>query len=97
MNMPAGAAAAGGHHHTIFLYIKINRNAQIWCFNSGTSRRISASVSNDEPHQISGWIGKKLFCTTATFAPNSEIWAGDKGGIAEDLVSMVDSMGLFQS
>ena len=30
--------------------------------------------------------------TVTTFAPNSEIWAGEKGGTLEDLGSMLGSM-----
>ena len=48
----------------------------------------------DGPCAISGWIGEKLCGIVATFAPNSEIWTGEKGNAIEDLGSMVGSYGV---
>jgi hypothetical protein len=48
----------------------------------------------DGPCAISGWIGEKLCGIVAFFAPNSEIWTGEKGNAIEDLGSMVGSYGV---
>jgi hypothetical protein len=42
----------------------------------------------------SGWIGENVSSTTATFAPNSEIWTGEKGHNTKYLVSMVGFYGV---
>jgi hypothetical protein len=35
-----------------------------------------------------------FYGTVATFAPNSQIWAGEKGDTAEDLVSVLRFYGV---